>query len=396
MKVLKAGLESVPGYTFSSIKCGIRYPDRLDYALILSEKPCNAAGLFTRNKVTAAPVKLCRARLDNPLRAILVNSTNANACTGKEGYSAAEALTSDIARLLGIPAESVIMSSTGIIGHQLPLEKMKKNHQLLVEGLSPEGGASIPEAIMTTDTFPKSCACSFETSLGTFTIAGTAKGSGMIAPNMATMLAFLITDAPVDALKLRELFSQKIRVSLNAITVDGDTSTNDTALILSPAEDSPLSDAEDLAAFEEALGYVLDELAGMLVRDGEGATKTVSIHVTGAKTDDDADRMARAIANSALVKTAFFGEDPNWGRIAVAAGYSGAELEEEKLSISFGDITLLKKGRPVSYEEKALARLMTEKEITVTVDLDLGTGEYTMRTTDFSYDYVKINAEYTT
>ncbi len=396
MKVLKAGLESVPGYTFSSIKCGIRYPDRLDYALILSEKPCNAAGLFTRNKVTAAPVKLCRARLDNPLRAILVNSTNANACTGKEGYSAAEALTSDIARLLGIPAESVIMSSTGIIGHQLPLEKMKKNHQLLVEGLSPEGGASIPEAIMTTDTFPKSCACSFETSLGTFTLAGTAKGSGMIAPNMATMLAFLITDAPVDALKLRELFSQKVRVSLNAITVDGDTSTNDTALILSPAEDSPLSDAEDLAAFEEALGYVLDELAGMLVRDGEGATKTVSIHVTGAKTDDDADRMARAIANSALVKTAFFGEDPNWGRIAVAAGYSGAELEEEKLSISFGDITLLKKGRPVSYEEKALARLMTEKEITVTVDLDLGTGEYTMRTTDFSYDYVKINAEYTT
>ena len=396
MKVLKAGLESVPGYTFSSIKCGIRYPDRLDYALILSEKPCNAAGLFTRNKVTAAPVKLCRARLDNPLRAILVNSTNANACTGKEGYSAAEALTSDIARLLGIPAESVIMSSTGIIGHQLPLEKMKKNHQLRVEGLSPEGGASIPEAIMTTDTFPKSCACSFETSLGTFTLAGTAKGSGMIAPNMATMLAFLITDAPVDALKLRELFSQKVRVSLNAITVDGDTSTNDTALILSPAEDSPLSDAEDLAAFEEALGYVLDELAGMLVRDGEGATKTVSIHVTGAKTDDDADRMARAIANSALVKTAFFGEDPNWGRIAVAAGYSGAELEEEKLSISFGDITLLKKGRPVSYEEKALARLMTEKEITVTVDLDLGTGEYTMRTTDFSYDYVKINAEYTT
>ncbi len=396
MKVLNGGLEAVPGFKYSSIQCGIRYQDRLDYALIYSENPCNAAGLFTLNRVTAAPVKLCRQRINGEIQAILVNSTNANACTGTEGLNAAEALTSDIAELLDIPEEAVLMSSTGIIGHQLPLNKMMQGHNKLVDQLDRKNGSTVPEAIMTTDTFPKSCACSFETSKGTFTIAGTAKGSGMIAPNMATMLAFLVTDAPVPKKQLDSIFKEKIRISLNAITIDGDTSTNDTAIILSPAVSPPLTDRRDLEAFEEALGYILAELAAMLISDGEGATKTVFIRVENAKSDEDADRAARTIANSALVKTAFFGEDPNWGRIAMAAGYSGAELVEEKLSIYFGDILLLKNGSPRDYDENNLSKIMAQKEITVTVDLGLGDGSYTMQTIDFSYDYVKINAEYTT
>ncbi len=396
MKKLTGGLEMVPGYTYSAIKCGIRYQDRLDYGLIYSEKPCHAAGTFTLNKVTAAPVKLCRNRIDGVIHAILVNSTNANACTGSEGYQAAETLTADMAKKLHNSENSILMSSTGIIGHQLPVETMLAGHAPLIKGLDPAHGPDFSKAIMTTDTFPKSCAVSFETSQGTFVIGGTAKGSGMIAPNMATMLAYMLTDAPVEKTYLDKIFGEIVRTTFNAITVDGDTSTNDTAIILSPVSDSPLTSPEDLASFEEALKAVAGSLSHMIISDGEGITKIITIHVTGAASPEDADKAARTIANSALVKTAFFGEDPNWGRIAMAVGYSGAELIEEKLSISFGNIMVLKNGTPCLTETKSLARVMEEKEITVTVDLGIGNYEFTMLTIDFSYDYVKINAEYST
>lgn len=396
MRFLDGGLEHINGFTFSAIECGIRYEGRLDYCLIVSDKECNAAGMFTTNRVSAAPVKLSRERIAGPVRAILINATNANACTGDRGMDAAAALTGDVAARIGAPAGSVLMASTGIIGRQLPLEKMMKSHQSLVAGLSREGGRLIPRAIMTTDTVPKEVCVSFETSAGEFRIAGTAKGSGMIAPNMATLLCFLVTDAPVGSGDLTRLFSKAIARTLNAITIDGDMSTNDTAIILSPRSGRPLAAAGDLANFEEALHAALKRIAEMLIDDGEGTTKRVTISVKRAKSDADAARIARSVAQSLLVKTAFFGNDPNWGRIAAAAGYSGAEVDETTLSVSFDGMPLLVNGAPADFDREALVAIMSTKTFEVTVDVGLGAASWSMLTTDITFDYVKINAEYST
>ena len=365
MKKLSGGLELVPGFKFAALPCGIRYKDRLDYTVIVADAPCNSAGLFTKNKVTAAPVKLCRQRIDEPIGAILINSTNANACTGDQGYDTAKRLTADMAEQLNLAPESVLMSSTGIIGHQLPYEIMAGAHKTLVENLSQEAGTEVPKAIMTTDTFPKSVAYSFSTGQGDFTIAGTAKGSGMIAPDMATLLSYVITDAPVDHAFLKESFGRAIDKSFNAITIDGDMSTNDTAIILAPQSETPLTDSRDLKAFEEALTAVALDLGTMLVKDGEGATKIIRIKVIGAASDEDARLVTKAITNSALVKTAFFGEDPNWGRIAMAAGYSGARVEEQSLTISFGSLTLLERGTPLNYDGDEMAAIMADRKSVV-------------------------------
>lgn len=396
MKQIDGGLENIPGFRFSAIRCGIRYPDRLDYCLITSDRPCNAAGVFTTNKVTAAPVKLCRERVAGPIHAILINATNANACTGDQGYGTARDLTGDIAARLGVPAETVLMASTGIIGRQLPREKMLESHGELVGSLAPAGGSLIPRAIMTTDSVPKQVCVSFSTTRGDFRIAGTAKGAGMIAPNMATLLCFLVTDAPVAKGDLDALFADCIGSTLNAITIDGDMSTNDTALILSPRADDPLSDAADLVAFREALHATLGRISEMLIDDGEGTTKRVRIRVRGARSDGDAARAARSVAQSLLVKTAFFGNDPNWGRIAAAAGYSGAEVDESKLSVYFNDMILLLNGAPVEFRREELIDIMKKNIFEVTVDLGLGSSEASMLTTDISVEYVKINAEYST
>ena len=396
MKQIDGGLENIPGFRFSAVRCGIRYPDRLDYCLIASDRPCNAAGVFTTNRVAAAPVKLCRKRLTGPVHAILINATNANACTGDQGYNTARDLTGDISKRLGVPADAVLMASTGIIGRQLPFEKMMDSHRELVGSLAPAGGALIPQAIMTTDTVPKRVCFSFSTSRGDFRIAGTAKGSGMIAPNMATLLCFLATDAPVAKSDLDARFAGCVAATLNSITIDGDMSTNDTALILSPRTDDPLADPRDIAAFESALRAVLAALSEMLIDDGEGTTKRVRIRVRGARTDGDASLVARSVAQSLLVKTAFFGNDPNWGRIAAAAGYSGAAVEESTLSVYFNDMLLLLNGAPVEFERDALVAIMKKNIFDVTVDLGLGSSEASMLTTDISIDYVKINAEYST
>ena len=396
MKTIEGGLEKIPGYSFSVMEAGIRYENRLDYALIKSDFPCNAAGVFTTCKVIAAPVKLCKERINNPINAILVNSTIANAVTGTQGYENAKVLTQDIAKLIDIETSSILMSSTGVIGRQLPVDKMLSSHKELVQKLNPNNGQLFSKAIMTTDTFPKFHVVQFNAAGKTYYIGGTAKGSGMIAPNMATLLAYILTDAPIKKGDLEKIFKDKIEKSLNSLTIDGDMSTNDTAIILSPIKQETLSSDSDLSAFSDALEAVLMKLTEMLAYDGEGATKLIRIHVRGAKNYDDAKKVGKAIAESPLVKTAFFGSDPNWGRIACAAGYSGADLEEEKLSISFGNIKVLKNGTPVDFDNEALKSIISQREIDLDVDLGLGTAETVILTCDLSYDYVKINGEYTT
>lgn len=396
MEKLNGGLELVPGYRFSAVECGIRKTGRLDYCIIAADKPCNAAGMFTTNKIQAAPVLLCKERIRNPVRTILVNATNANASTGEQGYKNALLLTGKAAKELNIDKDSVLMASTGVIGHQLPLEKMLNAIPAMAGSLSVENGSLIPRAIMTTDTYPKSCAAAFSTSLGEFRIAGTAKGSGMIAPNMATLLSFVITDCPVEREVLEPLFRRCIGKSFNSITIDGDMSTNDTAILLSPVSDKCLRDENDLREFENALEYILLELARMLVMDGEGATKFLEINVAGAKNDNDARMVAKSVSESLLVKTAFFGRDPNWGRIACAAGYSGAMVNLEKLSIYIEGIALLEKGRPCEFDYNAMDKILSKREIQVAIDIGIGRGKSKFFTCDISYDYVKINSEYTT
>lgn len=395
MKILSGGLENVKGFSFSTIKCGIRYENRLDYALILSDSPCNAAGVFTVNRITAAPVKICRERINNTIRAILINSTNANACTGDEGHNNVVRLTADIAEKTGIDKNSILAASTGIIGRQLPLDKMLSSHIELIEKLNPKNGHAVAEAIMTTDTIPKEAAASFQYKETTYSIAGIAKGSGMISPNMATLLSFILTDAPVAKSDLDTIFRRIIKKTFNAITIDGDMSTNDTAIILSPAAGEYIT-GESLNEFEASLEYVMNKLAELLIFDGEGATKGVKISVVNALNERDAELIAASVSKSLLVKTAFFGNDPNWGRIACAAGYSGAEIQEEKLSIYINKKGLFVNGKPTGIDFKEIENILKERNYTITIDAGLGDGEASMLTTDISYDYVKINATYST
>ncbi len=395
MKELEGGLNNVPGYNYSAVKAEIRYKDRFDLSLIVSMGDCTASGVFTTNKICAAPVRLSRERIEGKIRAILINATNANACTGHEGYENAVALTEAAARELGVSPESVLMASTGIIGVQLPREKIASAIPGLSASLDPTNGGLLARAIMTTDTVPKEAAFRFTTSRGEYTLAGTAKGSGMIAPNMATLLAFLVTDAPIKKADLDKVFSRCIYKTLNALTIDGDTSTNDTAIILSPALPDILS-GEDLDSFEQALLKTLSALSRMLIMDAEGATRLARIVVTGAASESDARKIADSAAGSLLVKTALFGRDPNWGRLACAAGYSGAEVREETLSIFFEDLCMLKNGVPQAVSRESIMEIMSRREYSIIIDAGIGTGSFTCLTCDISYDYVKINAEYST
>lgn len=395
IKELSGGLENVTIFTYAAIECGIRYENRLDFSLIYSDKPCWAAGAFTTNKFCAAPVKLCRERIKNTIHAVIINATNANAATGKQGYDNAKLLTAELAKILSIDEKTVLMASTGIIGVQLPVEKMKNNLPILVKNLNSESGKLLPTAIMTTDTFPKQYALSFETSTGIYTIAGIAKGAGMIAPDMATLLCFVVTDFPLQQRVLQNLFSASIAVSLNAITIDGDMSTNDTAILLSPVLNIKHTH-DDIEIFNNALAMMMKRLAYLIVSDAEGATKCVTIKVVGAANDSDAKIAAKSIAESLLVKTAIFGNDPNWGRIACAAGYSGAELREDKLSIYFEDISLFKNGSPVNFDKDRLIDILKRKEYTIIIDFGIGKSLFEYLTSDLTYEYVKINAEYST
>jgi glutamate N-acetyltransferase/amino-acid N-acetyltransferase len=391
----------IKGFKFSAVKAAIKKPGRLDLGVIFSETPAVVAALFTTNKVKAAPVLISMDRAKNgAAQAVLVNSGNANACTGQKGLDDAMELTRLIAEGLGIPDEATLIASTGVIGVPLPMERIRKSIPLLIEGLPTGNLAEMAQAIMTTDTTPKLEIRHGEAGGKPYTIAGIAKGAGMIMPNMATMLAFLITDAAVDPTWLDKVFREANDASFNSITIDGDTSTNDTALILAngAAGNAPLSEAApDAARFAELLQELMVELARQLVKDGEGATKFVTVTVKGAVSNSEARQAAMAIANSSLVKTAFFGQDANWGRILAAVGYSGARIDPGRAWLWFDDVAMAKDGVFAGGDAEACGTaVLRNSEFSVTVDLKLGEGRATVFTTDLSYDYVKINADYRT
>jgi glutamate N-acetyltransferase/amino-acid N-acetyltransferase len=389
------------GFKFAAVEAAIKKPGRLDLALVYSERPANVAAVFTTNRVKAAPVLLCEERVRSGAgQALVVNSGNANACTGAGGMADALECSRLVAEGLGISKESVYVSSTGVIGVPLPMDRLAAAIPGLVDGCGRGTLDDVARAIMTTDTFPK---LEVRTSVAggvSYTVAGVAKGAGMIMPNMATMLAFIFTDAAVEASFLAQSFRRGVDRSFNAVTVDGDTSTNDTAMIMANgAAGNPVIGAGTVhaAAFSAVLDELLLSLAKQIVRDGEGATKFVQITVKGADSDADAKKAAMAVANSSLVKTAFFGQDANWGRIFAAVGYSGARVEQLKAELFFDDVRMVKGGLFAGGDAEARGtEVLKKKEFTVTVDLHLGQGGATVYTCDLSYDYVKINADYRT
>ena len=392
----------IKGFKTSAVAAGIKYSDRLDLGLIYSETPAVTAGVFTTNQVKAAPVLLDMERLkQGRSQAILVNSGCANACTGKKGMDAAIETSAMVASALNIPDEMVQVSSTGVIGEQLNVVAFAENMEKLVNGLSADNFESVAQAIMTTDTVAKTVFRKVTIGNKEIRFMGMAKGAGMIMPNMATMLAFVLTDAQIAFSELYQALQQGVKRTFNRITVDGDTSTNDMVLVMANGTaGNPWIDEQaqkDLQCFQETLESVLKELALKIVADGEGATKTITIRVCGAQEDGAAEVMARTVANSSLVKTAFFGEDANWGRIIAAMGRSGVRFDPDQVDIAFGDVVIVKDGvgQGARAEEKA-TKLLREKEITVNVDLKDGNGCEEVYTCDLSVDYVKINADYRT
>jgi glutamate N-acetyltransferase/amino-acid N-acetyltransferase len=387
----------VRGFKFAARSAGIKKSGKPDMALIYSEVPARCAGVFTTNKVVAAPVVVSAPRIRQGLcQAVVVNSGNANACTGEQGLKDALRTGELAARALGVSEDLVAVSSTGVIGVSLPMEKFERHVPLLAADLQADRAAAVAEAIMTTDAFAK-VSVSEDAS---YTVLGMAKGAGMIHPDMATMLAFILTDARVEPGFLTETLKRGADRSFNSITVDGDTSTNDMVLIMA----NGLAGNEEIQGgtgagddFCRRLDEVLLDLAKMIVRDGEGATKVVQVRVRGAADDGEARLAARSIATSSLVKTAFFGEDANWGRIIAAAGYSGAQVDPDRVEIFFDEVPMVQDGLGMGKEtEDRATEVLKKPEFTVTVDLHLGEGEAFYYTSDLTYDYVKCNAAYRT
>ena len=391
---------NIKGFTYSAVAAGIRKKERLDLGLIFSEKPAVAAGVFTKNRVKAAPVLLGMERIgQGRAQAILVNSGVANACTGKNGMQAARTCSGLAAAALGIDENLVQIASTGVIGEQLPVEKVAAALDELVGGLSPTGNEEVARAIMTTDTVPKTAERTCTIGGKEVKLLGMAKGAGMIMPDMATMLCFVMTDADIAADILQHHLSRGVMQSFNRITVDGDTSTNDTVLILANSTagnpEIVALDTVESTIFGAALAGLLKNLALQIVADGEGATKTVTIKVINAANEDEAEGAARTIANSSLVKTAFFGEDANWGRIIAALGRSGAAFDQDSVDIAFGDVLLVHGGLAQGAAAEAKAtEVLRQKKFTVTVDLKTGQATGEIYTCDLSIDYIKINADY--
>ncbi len=389
----------VQGFLFSGISAGIKKNGKKDLGLIYSDDSAQVAGLFTTNAVKAAPVLLDRIRLKKGLcQAIVVNSGNANACTGSRGLEDAKRMTSMVADRLGIDEGLVFSSSTGVIGSPLPIKRIEEGVPELVDRLSPEGWMSTVEAIMTTDTFPKVEVATCRIKGKAVKLCGMVKGAGMIRPNVATMLSFLVTDACIEAPLLQRMLEEAAEASYNRITVDGETSTNDTVLLLAngTARHPVLSRMDrDGEAFQSMLSRVCKSLAESVVKDGEGATKLVEVLIRGARNEEEAKQAAYSVAHSPLVKTAFFGEDANWGRILCALGYSGVRIDPNRIDVFFDKAPIVRNGMGVGgrSEEKA-GRILKNKSFTITVDLHQGKGEFSVLTSDLSIDYVKINASY--
>jgi len=399
MKVLDSKNFSVPGYKTWGIHCGIKKTDKKDLAVIVSDRDASMAGVFTKNRVKAASVVLGMSKVKTGKgRIIVANSGCANACTGKQGLLDARETAEIAAKEFGTKPEAVYVASTGVIGETLPLPKIRTGIATAAGLLAPAGWGQAAEAIMTTDIFPKIAVVQEEIGGKTITLAGITKGSGMIHPNMATMLCFIVTDAVAAAPMLRKMLTASVDQSFNKITVDGDTSTNDMVLLMAngAAGNKRIAQgSKDLKKFQACLDAVTRSLALQIVKDGEGATKFVEITVRGAKNPVEARRAVSAVAKSSLVKTALFGEDANWGRIMAVLGSCGVDMDEVRTDISFGKTNLVEKGVVLGkHAEKEAAAALKQREIHIGIDLHKGKGEATLWTCDLSTEYVKINAAY--
>ncbi|HOW98156.1 MAG TPA: bifunctional glutamate N-acetyltransferase/amino-acid acetyltransferase ArgJ [Kiritimatiellia bacterium] len=383
------------GFRASGVAAGLKKDSRKDMALIVSDRPAAVAATFTTNQVQAATVKLCRARLAcRTGRGVIVNSGNANACTGAQGLKDAERMAQLTGELAGIPPEQVFVSSTGRIGVQLPMDKIEAGIRAAVPALSAEGGTDASLAIMTTDTRPKRVTARLDVDGKPVILSALAKGSGMIEPNMATMLAYILTDAAVEAGALQSCLSAAVEQSFNRITVDGDRSTNDTVLFFAngAAGNRPLDAAHpDWKTFEHAVRELTLKLALKMVEDGEGVSKVVTVRVLGAKTAQDAEWAARSVANSLLVKTSWAGEYPNWGRVMDALGYSRARVEEDKVDITYDQLPACRGGLYAGTTIDDLKRIVRQKAFTLTIHLNLGAGETVVYTCNCTEEYVRIN-----
>jgi glutamate N-acetyltransferase / amino-acid N-acetyltransferase len=390
------------GFRSAGVHCGIKNdPAKLDLALFVADGPATAAGVFTTNLVCGAPVKISRARLPRTTaRAVIINSGNANACTGQRGDEDAHWMTAQVARSLGCAEDDVLVCSTGVIGRFLPRPKLAEGIPAAVGRLaaSPAAFRDAATAMMTTDTFPKLVTRSREIAGAKFTVSGVAKGAAMIAPNMATMLAVIMTDAPLGSQRAGAALKHAVERSFNCISVDGHMSTSDTVLLLaSGARQVPSLDGGDLAMIQEMVDEVAAELAQAIIRDAEGADHFITLDVRGTKTRDDAIRIARAITDSPLVKTAIAGGDPNWGRIISAAGYAGVPFQEEDLSLKVNGVPLYRSGAPTDFDAKSLSQgLRANRDVLIELELALGNEAVRFWTSDLTVEYVRLNADYTT
>lgn len=394
------GVTFAKGFTAAGVKAGIKKSGNLDVAVIYTKTQAVVAGTFTQNKVAAAPVYVSKEVVaTGTAHAIVANAGCANACTGQQGLDDAHKMAQIAADELGVNADDVIVGSTGVIGVNLPMDKLEAGIKDAVANLSADGSDNAGRAIITTDTHSKSVTCEFELSGKTVRMGAIAKGSGMIRPNMATMLCYITTDIAIDQALLQKAVSGCVEKSFNMISVDGDMSTNDMVIVLANGEANNAKITEENADYQiffDKLMMLCTELAKQIAADGEGASKFLTINVKGAKSFADAKTVGMAIANSPLVKTAFFGEDPNWGRVICAVGYSGADMVPEKTVVKFGGITIFANGTGATYDEKALAHVMKEKDIAIDIELNMGQENATVWSCDLSYEYVKINGEYHT
>lgn len=405
MKIISGGITAPCGFYSSGIHCGLRKnKNKKDLALIYCDTLCTASAVYTTNQVKGEPLYVTEEHMkDKKAQAIIINSGNANACTGHDGREKAYKMTELVADKLNIKKEDVIVASTGVIGLPLNIDAIENGMESLVKGLSKNGSYASCEAIMTTDTITKSISVSINIGDKDIKIGGIAKGSGMIHPNMATMLSFITTDINISPILLQKALSESVKKTYNRISVDGDTSTNDMVVILSSSKaNNKMIEEEGLEyeIFFNALNYVNTYLAKLIAKDGEGATKFVECIVEGAYTEDDAEKVAKSIIKSSLVKTALFGADANWGRIICAAGYSRVPIKIEKVDIAFesirGYINVCKSGMPISFDEDKAKNILKEKDIKLIVNLNQGKSSVSVWGCDLSYDYVKINGDYRT
>lgn len=405
MKQISSGVTAAKGFCAASTAAGIKYKDRKDMALIFSKTPCKAAGTFTTNIVKAAPVKWDQKIVAESAcaHAVVVNAGIANACTGQEGMDYCSQTADHAAELLKIPADSVLVASTGVIGMQLPMERIKDGVSAMVPELSDanEAGHQASLAIMTTDTHEKEVAVEIELGGKTVTIGGMCKGSGMIHPNMCTMLSFVTTDAAITKELLQEALSEDVKDTYNMISVDGDTSTNDTCLLLANGEagNAEISEKnEDYRKFAEALNFVNTTLAKQMAGDGEGATALFEVKVIHAKDKEQAKVLSKSVITSNLTKAAIYGHDANWGRILCAMGYSGVVFDPEKVDLYFssknGEIKIIEDGVALDYSEEEATKILSAEAVTATADIKMGDASATAWGCDLTYDYVKINADY--